>query len=104
MTAKEELYQLIEKLPESEHHTARRFLEYLCNAEQDPLWRALREAPIDDELETPEERAAVEEALREFERGETIPHERIRRELGLTHGQKRRVGKVRAGRSQATRS
>lgn len=86
MTAKEELYQLIEKLPESELATARRFLEYLCTVSQDPVARALQQAPIDDEPVTPEEAEAIREALREVERGETIPHEEVLRRLGHEPG------------------
>jgi len=41
-------------------------------------------APEDDEPETPEERAAVEEALREIEEGEPgLTSEEVKRELGL---------------------
>lgn len=101
---RQRLHRLLDSVPDREIPAARRFLEYLSAFANDPVWQALQNAPYDNEPETPAERAAVEEALREMERGETIPHERIRRELGLTHGQKRGVGKVRAGRSQATRS
>jgi len=41
-------------------------------------------APEDDEPETPEERAAVEEALREVEEGESgLTSEELKRELGI---------------------
>ena len=86
-TVKDELHRLIDKLPETEVQAARRFLEFLCGMSEDPLAQVLRRAPVDDEPETPEERAAVEKALRQVERGETIPHEEVLRRLG--HGPSR---------------
>ena len=50
---------------------------------EDPLLRSLREAPMDDEPETPEEAAAVAEAREAIKRGEVISHEELRRRLGL---------------------
>ena len=40
-------------------------------------------APIDDEPETPEEKAAAEEALRDIREGRTVSHEEVKRRLGL---------------------
>jgi hypothetical protein len=44
-----------------------------------PLFEALRNAPIDDEPETEEERAAIEEAIEDERAGRLIPHEEVRR-------------------------
>jgi hypothetical protein len=52
-------------------------LEDLC------LPRVLREAPIDDEPETEEERAAIAEAREDLKAGRAVSHEQIRRELGI---------------------
>jgi hypothetical protein len=45
--------------------------------------RSLLFAPIDDEPETPEEKAAAEEALRDIREGRTVSHEEVKRRLGL---------------------
>ena len=82
MTTKEELHRLVEELPKNELPAARRYLEYLRNM-GDPLLRALMEAPLDDELETDTERAAVQEAWEAVTRGEVVSDEELRIELGL---------------------
>lgn len=63
MASKEELHSLIDRLPEAELQAARRFLEYLCERD-DPVLRALLNAPEDDEPTTPEEDEAVAESGR----------------------------------------
>lgn len=55
----------------------------VVGAEDDPVRRALDNAPLDDEPETPEEAAAVAEARAELARGEVISDEELRRELDL---------------------
>jgi len=70
---KAELHRLVEALPVHELHAAQRFLEYLHQLGGDPVLRALLETPEDDEPETPEEQAAVQEAREQLARGETIP-------------------------------
>ncbi len=82
MSAKEELHQLIDKLPEGELQAAQRFLEYLCNREGYGLLRALHEAPEDDEPEAPEEAAAVRKAREQLARGEVISDEELWKRLG----------------------
>jgi hypothetical protein len=47
----------------------------------DPMLQALYSAPADDEPLTDEERAAIEEARAEIERGETEPWEKVRTDL-----------------------
>jgi hypothetical protein len=80
---KSELHELVEALPESEAHAARRFLKFLAAHVGDPVLEALRRAPIDDEPETDAERAAVAEARAQIARGETLTTEQLRDELGL---------------------
>ena len=79
--AKAELRRLIDELPESELHAAKRFLEYLRD-QADPLLRALRNAPPDDEPETQEERQAVAEAWEDVRAGRLIPDEELWQRLG----------------------
>ena len=80
MTIKEELHRLVDELPESESHAAKRFLEYLRNM-GDPMMRSLMEAPEDDEPTTPEEDKGAAEAWQEYLRGEAISAEEAKREL-----------------------
>lgn len=80
--SKEKLHRLVDELPNSEVHAARRYLEYLRNL-RDPVLRAFLEAPEDDEPETPEEREAMVEAYRDVEAGRVLPLEEVKRELGL---------------------
>jgi predicted transcriptional regulator len=82
MTIKEELHRLVDELPESESQAAKRFLEYLRNM-GDPMMQALMEAPMDDEPETEEERAAMAEAYDDIAAGRVVTMEEIRHEFGL---------------------
>ena len=80
MTIKKDLHRLVDELPKKELPVAKRYLEYLRNM-GDPVLRAMLEAPEDDEEETEEERALIEEARREYLRGEARPWEEVREEL-----------------------
>jgi hypothetical protein len=82
MTTKATLHRIIEELPESELVAAERFLAYLRDM-ADPVRRALLTAPWDNELETEDERQAVQEARNELARGEVYPLDEVRRELDL---------------------
>jgi len=74
---RQELHWLLDRIPESDVSTARRFLRSLV----DPIALSLLNAPYDDEPETEDERAAVEVARREP--GPGTPHQDVRREFGL---------------------
>jgi hypothetical protein len=80
--AKERLYRLVDRVPEDEIHTAERFLEYLASSD-DPVMRALMNAPEDDEPVTPEEEEAVREALEDVAAGRMHSLEEVKREFGL---------------------
>lgn len=81
--SKAALYRLVDVLPESELHTAARVLEALGVLGSDGPRYTLETAPVDDEPETEEERAAVAEARAELARGEGIPAAAIYREFGV---------------------
>lgn len=84
MHARDDLHQLIEELPEAEIARASRVLRALLgSAEDEGRLYTLDTAPEDDEPETPDERAAVAEALRDVEEGRTVPHEEVKRRWGL---------------------
>jgi ATP-dependent DNA ligase len=78
-TTRDELYRLIDSIPASQLDDARKALEPLA----DPMLTSLADAPEDDEPETEEERAAVEEAWDGYRRGEWVSADEVRRELGL---------------------
>ncbi|MDI6773635.1 MAG: hypothetical protein QME77_13765 [bacterium] len=80
MTIREQLHRLVDELPESRAGAAEKLLRALkAGASIDPVDLALTIAPEDDEPETPEEAAAVQEARGE---SETIPHDEVLRRLG----------------------
>ena len=59
MTSREELYKLVDHIPEADVAAARKILRSLV----DPVELSLLTAPLDDEPETEEELADVEKAL-----------------------------------------
>ena len=81
MTTRERLHELVERLPEEDVEAALRLLAGV-GQEGDPVLRALANAPIDDEPESAEERAAVEEGLRDLHEGNLVSSDVIRDEIG----------------------
>ena len=73
MTAREELHRLVDYIPESEMGTTQKLLRALV----DPVELALLTAEEDDEPESDDERARVEEAL--ADPAADIAFERLRR-------------------------
>jgi hypothetical protein len=69
MTARERLHQIVDELPEPD---AEQILRAVEQWRDDPVSRALAAAPVDDEPETDDERAAVEEARDEVRRGDVV--------------------------------
>ena len=82
LNTREKLHKLIDELPESELAMTECLLKDLVNGTRDPLIRKLMSAPWDDEPETEEERAAVQEAREQIARGEVISDEEVWRRLG----------------------
>lgn len=74
-------HQLIDRMPETQLSGLVQFLETIV----DPVTAALRSAPLDDEPETDEEKAAVSEARLWLQNngGKGIPHNEAMRRLGL---------------------
>jgi hypothetical protein len=69
MTARERLHQIVEELPEPDVEQILRAVEQWRD---DPVSRALAAAPFDEEPETDDERAAVEQARDEVTRGDVV--------------------------------
>ena len=81
METRQALHTLVDELPEPELPAARRFLEYLRQQAPDPLRLMLDAAPLDDEPVTEDDLAAIREGFEEKVRGETVPHEEVKRLL-----------------------
>lgn len=80
MPNRQQLHEIIERLPESELSAALNYLEFLA---ADPAMRALLTIPPDDEPYTHEQKARDAEAIAAIERGEGASHEDVLREFGL---------------------
>ena len=81
MPATAHLHQLLDQVPESDLPTVERIIAALAG---DPALYSLLTAPYDDEPETDDERAAVEEARQEVARGaKCLTTEELSRELGI---------------------
>ena len=78
---RQQAHQLIDRMPEAQLSGLVQFLETII----DPVAAALRNAPLDDEPETEEEKAAVTEARTWLKNngGKGIPHAEAMRRLGL---------------------
>jgi hypothetical protein len=76
-TVRHELHILLDHIPENDVPAARKFLRSLV----DPVELSLLSAPLDDEPESEEERAAVEAAR--AQPGPGTPHDEVLREFGL---------------------
>ena len=81
MSNRERAHQLIDGMPETQLTALVGLLETIV----DPVAIALRNAPVDDEPETEEEKQAVAEARvwLQWNGGKGIPHEEAMRRLGL---------------------
>ena len=81
MTYREHAHELIDRLPEAQISALVGLLETIV----DPVAAALRDAPVDDEPETEEEKRAVSQVRDWLARrsGKGIPHEEAMRRLGL---------------------
>ncbi|HYU46494.1 MAG TPA: hypothetical protein VEK84_10000 [Terriglobales bacterium] len=84
---KEKAHELIDRMAPSQLSAVVGLLETML----DPVSRAIANAPVDDELETEEERRAVaaSKAWMEQHPGEGIPIEDVGAEFGLS-GEKRK--------------
>jgi hypothetical protein len=79
MTTKEKLQGIVADLSEDE---AQLYLDYFKRLHDDPLFRKLASAPVDDEPLSSEDEAALEEAYADFEAGRVVSHEELKRSLG----------------------
>jgi hypothetical protein len=80
MANKQQLHELIERLPEDEIPTVYRLLAGLL---ADPLWLASVTAAVDDEPYPAQQQARDAEAQAAINAGAGISHEEILREFGM---------------------
>jgi hypothetical protein len=78
---RQQAHQLIDRMPETQLSGLVQFLETIV----DPVTAALHSAPLDDEPETADEKAAVSEARAWLQNngGKGVPHNEAMRRLGL---------------------
>lgn len=81
MVAREQLYRLIDELPEAELSAAQRYLEYLRDTEWDRFTSLLDNAPEDDEPTNQDDEFSAEEALCEYRSGGTVSLDEFERAL-----------------------
>jgi len=83
MLSKTHLYSLIDMLPETEIHSAIRYLEFLICKTDDPVLQTLLNAAYDDESLEEDDLHAVMEAEKDIAEGKTLSLESVMREFGL---------------------
>ena len=83
MVTKERLYHLVDALPVTERDTAARVLEALAGLEPGQPFYTPETAPLDDEPETEEERAAVAEGEADLASGRVVSAADLYRKYGL---------------------
>jgi hypothetical protein len=81
VTAKEQLRRRVDGLTEAQAFEALRMLEGQAEGAGARLDALLDSAPPEDEPVSADEQAATAEALADLERGDTISHAELRREL-----------------------
>lgn len=81
---KEELYRLIEALPEKEIATAKRFLEFLVIQPDEESWdEFLKNPPIDDEPLSEDDLRDIEEGKKAIAESRVKSWEQVKSEYGL---------------------
>jgi hypothetical protein len=80
ISARQQLRDLVDQIPEDQVHTAYRILFALT---ADPVLLSLLTAPPDDEPYTEEQQRRDLETLERHRRGDSIPHEQVLKEFGL---------------------
>jgi hypothetical protein len=81
ISTRDELHQIIDRLPEADLEEAKRALEKLTR--RSSLATLLTNAEIEDEDISPEEDAAVAEAWADVAAGRVVSDKDVRHELGL---------------------
>ncbi|MHB8918275.1 MAG: hypothetical protein ACYC4H_09650 [Desulfocucumaceae bacterium] len=81
-THREELYRLVDALPEKEIGAAARFLSFIIASAQKELTMSyLNSLPVDDESLTEEDLLAIEAAEKDIAEGRVKSWEQIKKEM-----------------------
>jgi hypothetical protein len=88
--SKEHAYELINRLPPAQLSAVVSLLEAIL----DPVSRSLANAPLDDEPVSEEEAREIAADRASLDRGESISHEQVLAEMGLTLDDFERMGRV----------
>ena len=78
--SRDALHDLVDRIPEDELPTAKRFLEYLAVS---PAYRVALSAASDDEPVTEADAIAIARACEDVRAGKVISHDDVLREFGL---------------------
>ena len=78
MGVREDLHRLVDRIPDDETERAKEVLEAMAERRADPRLLKLATAPVDDEPLTPEEEAAIAEAMEDVRAGHVRPWEEVR--------------------------
>jgi hypothetical protein len=79
---KEQMHELLDRVPEKALPVLLSVLRHLASSGDAPLVTA-EEAPFDDEPLTAEDLRAIEQSEKDFEEGNFMSQEEVRRKLGL---------------------
>ena len=82
MTTRDEIYKVVDQLPDTQFNAAIQYLRYLRDF-SDPVMGNLPEGTEYDNDLSPEDIAAIQEGLEDISAGRLTPIEDVRKELGL---------------------
>lgn len=88
---KQQAHQLLDKLDAGQLAAVVQLLQVMT----DPVARALAHAPVEEEPLTVEEIKALDESREWRQRNESVPHEQVLSELGITQEEIDRCNKAR---------
>ena len=98
--SKQHAHELIDRMAPHQMSAVVNLLETMLETEpdriqsEDPVSRAIANAPVDDEPVSDEERREIAAARASFERGEAIPNEEVLADFGLTAEDFERMGRT----------
>ena len=79
---REEVKDLIDCVPTDELLGVKRYVQYVIEM-QDPVFRSLMDAPVDDEPIAESDKIALQEAREDIAAGRLIPAKELYKELGI---------------------
>lgn len=80
---KKKLHELIDKLPDKEIPTVKKFIEFVLQNPDEHILKTFNDAPYDDEPLEEDDLKAIQEAEKAISNGETKSLEQFKSELNL---------------------